>query len=109
MVHRADRVITCSHYMQGHVADIFGIEETRVTVIPNGIDPLDLQTVDDLATLRANFARPDERLVILVPGHARGRAESAGDGAGGLDEHGTFRAGSATTSRIRSTGSPTCA
>lgn len=66
MVHRADRVITCSHYMQGHVADIFGIEESRVTVIPNGIDPLDLQPVDDLATLRANFARPDERLVILV-------------------------------------------
>ncbi len=66
MVHRADRVITCSHYMQGHVADIFGIEESRVTVIPNGIDPLDLQPVDDLATLRANFAKPDERLVILV-------------------------------------------
>ncbi|UUY06139.1 glycosyltransferase family 4 protein [Svornostia abyssi] len=66
MVHRADRVITCSHYMQGHVADIFGIEEARVTVIPNGIDPLDLQPVDDLATLRANFAKPDERLVILV-------------------------------------------
>lgn len=66
MVHRADRVITCSHYMQGHVADIFDIEEARVTVIPNGIDPLDLQPVDDLATLRANFAAPGERLVLLV-------------------------------------------
>lgn len=66
MVHRADRVITCSHYMQGHVADIFGIEESRVTVIPNGIDPLDLQPVDDLAALRASFAQPDERLVLLV-------------------------------------------
>ncbi|MBJ7330246.1 MAG: glycosyltransferase family 4 protein [Solirubrobacteraceae bacterium] len=66
MVHRADRVITCSHYMQGHVADIFDLDESRITVIPNGIDPLDLQPVDDLATLRANFARPDERLIILV-------------------------------------------
>ena len=66
MVHRADRVITCSHYMQGHVADIFDIEESRVAVIPNGIDPLDLQPVDDLATLRANFAAPDQRLVLLV-------------------------------------------
>lgn len=66
MVNRADRVITCSHYMQGHVADIFGLEEARVTVIPNGIDPLDLQPVDDLPTLRANFARPEERLVLLV-------------------------------------------
>ncbi|MBJ7518088.1 MAG: glycosyltransferase family 4 protein [Solirubrobacteraceae bacterium] len=66
MVHRADRVITCSHYMQGHVADIFDIDESRITVIPNGIDPLDLQPVDDLATLRANFAAPDQRLVLLV-------------------------------------------
>lgn len=66
MVHRADRVITCSHYMQGHVADIFDLDESRITVIPNGIDPLDLQPVDDLPTLRANFAKPDERLVLLV-------------------------------------------
>ena len=63
---RADRVITCSHYMRGHVADIFDLDETRVTVIPNGIDPLDLQPVDDLEALRAEFAAPDEQLVILV-------------------------------------------
>jgi glycogen(starch) synthase len=37
-----------------------------VTVIPNGIDPLDLQPVDDLDRLRAQFAAPDERLVVLV-------------------------------------------
>ena len=66
MANRADRVITCSHYMRGHVADIYGLEEDRVTVIPNGIDPLDLQPVDDLDRLRAQFAAPDERLVLLV-------------------------------------------
>jgi glycogen synthase len=66
MVHRADRVITCSHYMRGHVADIFDIAEDRVTVIPNGIDPSDLRPVGDLDTLRAEFAAPDERLVLLV-------------------------------------------
>jgi glycogen synthase len=66
MANRADRVITCSHYMRGHVADIYGLEESRVTVIPNGIDPLDLQPVDDLDRLRAQFAAPDERLVVLV-------------------------------------------
>jgi glycogen(starch) synthase len=63
---RADRVITCSHYMRGHVADIFDLDESRVTVIPNGIDPLDLQPVDDLEQLRAEFAAPDEQLVLLV-------------------------------------------
>jgi glycogen(starch) synthase len=66
IANRADALVTCSHYMRGHVADIYGLEEERVTVIPNGIDPLDLQPVDDLGTLRARFAAPDERLVLLV-------------------------------------------
>ncbi len=66
MVHRADAVITCSHYMRGHVADIFDIEEERITVIPNGIDPRDLQPIGDLEALRAEFASPGEQLVLLV-------------------------------------------
>ena len=66
MARTADGVITCSHYMRGHVADVYEIDEARVEVIPNGIDPLDLQPVDDLATLRARFAAPEERLVLLV-------------------------------------------
>jgi glycogen synthase len=67
MVRRADQVITCSHYMRGHVADVFGVDESGVTVIPNGIDPLDLEpVVGDLPKLRARFAAPDERLVLLV-------------------------------------------
>ena len=63
---RADRVITCSHYMRGHVADVFGLREDDVAVIPNGIDPDDLIPVEDLTTLRARFAAPDEQLVLLT-------------------------------------------
>jgi glycogen(starch) synthase len=66
MAKRADGVICCSHYMCGHVADVFGIDEARVDVIPNGIDPEDLVAVDDLAALRARFAEPDQRLVLLI-------------------------------------------
>ena len=66
MAHRADAVITCSHYMRGHVADIFDIDEGRITVIPNGIDPRDLRPVGDLEALRREFAAPDEQLVLLV-------------------------------------------
>jgi glycogen(starch) synthase len=66
MAQRADRVIVCSHYMRGHVADVFGIEESAVTVIPNGIDPADLVPIDDLAALRARFAQPDDKLVLLI-------------------------------------------
>ena len=67
MVRRADRVITCSRFMQEHVADVFGLAPERITVIPNGIDPQDLEpAVDDLPALRARFAAPDEHLVLLV-------------------------------------------
>src|SRR3712207_6619603 len=65
MTARADRVITCSHYMRDHVSDVFALDESRITVIPNGIDPLDLQPVDDLDTLRGRFAAPGEALVLL--------------------------------------------
>jgi glycogen synthase len=66
MARRADSVITCSHYMRGHAADIYDIDERRITVIPNGIDPADLRPVDDLGALRLKFAQPEEKLVLLV-------------------------------------------
>jgi glycogen synthase len=67
MVRRADQVITCSRYMRSHVARVFGASSTGITVIPNGIDPRDLEpVVSDLEALRARYADPDERLVLLV-------------------------------------------
>ncbi|HYV15642.1 MAG TPA: glycosyltransferase family 4 protein [Conexibacter sp.] len=66
MANNADAVITCSHYMRDHVADVYGLDESRVAVIPNGIDPLDLQPVENLDALRARFAARHERLVLLV-------------------------------------------
>jgi glycogen(starch) synthase len=66
MARRADHVVTCSHYMRDHVADVYEIDEARVTVIPNGIDRADLQPVADLGELRARFAEPEDRLVLLV-------------------------------------------
>jgi glycogen(starch) synthase len=66
MANRAERVVTCSAYMREHVADICGLEEERIAVVPNGIDPAELVPVADLDELRARFAAPDERLVLLV-------------------------------------------
>ena len=42
ITNRSERVIACSHYMREQIADIFGVKEGRITVIPNGIDPDDL-------------------------------------------------------------------
>jgi glycogen(starch) synthase len=66
MANRAERVITCSAYMREHVADIYGLEENSIAVIPNGIDPNELVPVDDLDALRSRFAAPHEKLVLLV-------------------------------------------
>jgi glycogen(starch) synthase len=67
MVRRADAVIACSNYMRGHIASAFDVSPRRVTVIPNGIDPRDLESkAEDLGALRARYAAPDERLVLLV-------------------------------------------
>jgi glycogen synthase len=68
VTHRSARVIACSHYMREQIADVFGVEEGRISVIPNGIDPDDLPSgdADSLATLRAEFAAPEERLVLLI-------------------------------------------
>jgi glycogen(starch) synthase len=67
MVRRADQVITCSQFMQSHLTSVFGVPPRRITVIPNGIDPSDLEpVVEDLPALRAKYAKPDERLVLLV-------------------------------------------
>jgi glycogen(starch) synthase len=66
VTNRADAVIACSAYMREHIADIYGLEESDVAVIPNGIDPSDLQPMENLDELRAAFAAPDEKLVLLV-------------------------------------------
>lgn len=66
MARRADALIVCSYYMRGHVADIFDVDERRVTVIPNGIDPRELRPAGDLQTLRSKFAQPHEKLVLFV-------------------------------------------
>jgi glycogen synthase len=68
ITNRSDHVIACSYYMREQIADIFGVEGERVSVIPNGIDPRDLQPQDpaELRRLRLEFADLDQKLVLLV-------------------------------------------
>jgi glycogen synthase len=67
MVRRADHVVTCSRYMRVHVANVFGVRPSKITAIPNGVDPRDLEPIEpDLPVLRARYADPGELLVLLV-------------------------------------------
>ncbi len=67
MARSADGLITCSQYMRGHVARVFGVRRAKITVIPNGVDPRDLEPIEPGAErLRERFAADDELLVLLV-------------------------------------------
>jgi glycogen synthase len=68
ITNRSQRVIACSAYMKDQVADVFGVAPGMITVIPNGIDPDDLPRpgTAELTRLRAEFAAPEERLVLLI-------------------------------------------
>jgi glycogen(starch) synthase len=68
MVRAADQVITCSDFMRGHVNQVFRVPKRKITTISNGVDPSDLEPVEpvDLVKLRARFAKPDEKLILLV-------------------------------------------
>jgi glycogen(starch) synthase len=67
MVRGADHVITCSEFMRGHVRSVFRVRASKLTAIPNGIDPVELDPGEvDVSVLRARFAAPEERLVLLV-------------------------------------------
>jgi glycogen(starch) synthase len=68
VTNRSDRVIACSYYMREQIADIFGVDDERIAVIPNGIDPDDLrpQEAPELERLRLEFAQPGEKLVLLI-------------------------------------------
>jgi glycogen(starch) synthase len=68
ITNRSQRVIACSHYMREQIVDIFGVAEKRISVIPNGIDPDDLQAQSpaELERLRSEFAAPEEKLVLLI-------------------------------------------
>jgi glycogen(starch) synthase len=68
MVRSAERVITCSDYMREHVNQVFRVPKRKITTIQNGIDPADLEPIEpvDLTQLRARYAAPGERLILLV-------------------------------------------
>ena len=76
ITNRSDRVLACSTFMREQIVDVFGVDEEQVEVIPNGIDPDDLQPHDD-AELRRLRARV--RCARRVPG-AAGRAPGLREG-----------------------------
>ncbi|HEU0168568.1 MAG TPA: glycosyltransferase family 4 protein [Chloroflexota bacterium] len=63
----ADHIIACSHFMAKQVSDVFGVPPSKIDVIPNGVDVSHLiDTTFDRAAFRAQYAQPDEPIVLQV-------------------------------------------
>jgi glycosyltransferase involved in cell wall biosynthesis len=68
LTYEAWRVIACSHYMAWEVETYFGTPQSKVDVIPNGVDPrpFDALKGHDLSAFRLAFAQPDQPIVYYV-------------------------------------------
>jgi len=61
-------VITCSEAMKNEVTQYFSFPADRMVVIPNGVDArrFDALRATDLSEFRAQYARPDEKIIFHV-------------------------------------------
>jgi alpha-maltose-1-phosphate synthase len=62
----ADGVIAVSEAMRDDVIGLYGVEESKVAVIPNGIDPDEYRPTPDDALLRSYDIDPDTPYVLFV-------------------------------------------
>lgn len=59
----ADKVICCSDYMEREVMDLFGIENNKIRVIPNGVDP---ELFVSLPEKPRFDIKPDDKVVFFI-------------------------------------------
>jgi len=68
LVYESWRVICCTQYMRQELVDYLQTPEDKIDVIPNGVDPKPFQALEgvNLASLRAQYAYPEEQLVFFI-------------------------------------------
>lgn len=60
------RVIVCSNYMEEELKRIFQLPKDKLRVIPNGINPVNFAVKPGQASIKTNYASPDQKLVYFV-------------------------------------------
>lgn len=62
------RVITTSGFMAQELGNFFKLPTDKITIIPNGVDTSEFDALEgiDLATFRARWALPNERIVFFI-------------------------------------------
>ncbi len=76
---RSDRLIAVSEATKRDLVSIYGVDESRVEVIPTGVNPRKLKPVEDpvvRAAVRARYGLPERYVVLLGPFEPRRNAET---------------------------------
>lgn len=66
LIQSADSLIVCSEYMQNEVMTIFEVEQSKINIIPNGIDSLQMEKAS-IAPLEA-FQLDNNKKIIFAMG-----------------------------------------
>jgi glycogen(starch) synthase len=63
---KATLVVTISNYSLEKIKQYYGVDESKVRVVPNGVDPQKFKPVVDLAAAKRQFGLGDEPCVLFV-------------------------------------------
>jgi glycosyltransferase involved in cell wall biosynthesis len=71
LIHGADRIIVCSHYMFHELQRFYQIAQEKMDIVPNGVDLTELYVPphENLTEFRAKYAAPHERIVFTISRH----------------------------------------
>ncbi|WP_312092180.1 glycosyltransferase [Niallia sp.] len=65
LVHAADSLIVCSEYMQNAVMNIFEVEQSKIHVIPNGVESTQIETVS-IAPLEPFYLDNNKKIIFAM-------------------------------------------
>jgi glycosyltransferase involved in cell wall biosynthesis len=68
LIDSTDRVIVCSKHMVQELQSFFQVPVAKLTTVPNGVDVTKLNHLagNNLAQFRANYAKPNDKIVFTV-------------------------------------------
>lgn len=67
LVRRASRIIAVSEFTKGRLVEVTGVDESRVTVVPNGVDKrFSPRPPEEVATIRHRLGIPSSQYVLSL-------------------------------------------
>jgi len=62
----ADLIVTVSRYSAQRLVQLYGVDETKIRVVPNGVDPQRFKPMNDLGKLREEVGGDSRHIILYV-------------------------------------------